>query len=226
MLPTLYEVMLGGADNTDLSGLRQVIVAGETCPHKLPALHAEILPRCAIANEYGPTEATVWAIADNNSPGDGSPLTIGLPIAGMQVLLLDEAREVVPAGQTGEIALAGPGLATGYFNHPEDTDAAFVTRSMPDGSPMRFYLTGDRARQDADGRFVYLGRNDRQVKIRGHRIELGDIEAAIATLPGVRDVGLRAVPARPASSADLQSALSHLSEAEVKTLLIKAGGFP
>lgn len=222
MLPTLYDAMLRNTDTLALDSLRQIIVAGEPCPQTLPPLHAQLLPQCYLANEYGPTEATVWATASLNAPENGAPLSIGHPIPGMDVFLLDEAGQEVPQGQVGELALAGPGLATGYFRRPTDTCAAFTSHTLDDGTVCRIYRTGDRARCEPDGQLTYLGRGDRQVKIRGHRIELDEVEAAIAALDMVRGVSLRAVPSKPATLDVLEATLSCLSPQEVADLISKA----
>jgi amino acid adenylation domain-containing protein len=224
MLPTLYQAMLGSADSDNLTSLRLVIVAGESCPRDLPALHAKTLPLCGLANEYGPTEATVWASVDMNEPGDAAPLSIGRPIPGMDLQLLDPQGCPVPDGEVGEITLAGPALATGYFRRAAETRAAFVLHKTSDGTEMRRYHTGDRARLGRDGRLVYLGRGDRQVKIRGHRIELDEVEAAIAAVDCVREAAVRAVPARPAPPETLEAAMSHLSAEDARALIARAGG--
>ena len=224
MLPKLYEALLDTADLSKLQSLRQVIVAGETCPSALPARHAELLPLCSLANEYGPTEATVWATADLNGPGVSGALTIGRPISGMEVLLLDQDRNPVPTGGTGEIALSGHNVATGYFNRVEETAKAFPELQKPGEPSQRIYLTGDRARLLSDGRLQYLGRDDRQVKIRGHRIQLDEVETAIRALDSVRDVVIDVIPARPADPNDLQAALAQLPPEEATALVTKARG--
>ncbi len=167
---------LGG----DLGTLRTVIVAGETCPQELPFAHARRLPEAELFNEYGPTEATVWSTVARLVPPPAL-VTIGQPIPGAHILLLDENGDTVADGETGEIHIAGPGVARGYHHRPDLTAARFVTC----GSGFLLYKTGDLARLTPDDHLEFLGRTDRQVKLRGYRIELGAIEAVLGACPGV-----------------------------------------
>jgi len=164
MLPTLYQVMLDTVDPTLLASLRQVIVAGEACSRSLPQTHAMRLPECWLANEYGPTEATVWATAELNGPRQAAPMSIGKPIPGTQIFLLGPQGKAVAAGDVGEIVLASPALATRYLNKDAETARAFPQIDLGDGTQTRVYRTGDRGRINADGRITYLGRSDGQVK--------------------------------------------------------------
>jgi thioesterase domain-containing protein len=120
-------------------------------------------------------------------PADAITIPIGRPIANTEVYILDAEGEPVPLGLPGELHIGGPGLAAGYLNAPELTAQRFVQNPFTDDPNARLYRTGDRVRYRADGAIEFLGRLDRQVKIRGHRIELGEVEAAIARLPQVRD---------------------------------------
>jgi amino acid adenylation domain-containing protein len=134
-------------------------------------------------NLYGPTECTVDATAEWIASGLPS---IGEALPGVRLHLLDEALQPVEVGATGEIYLAGTGVARGYRGRPGLTAERFVADlAVGDGS--RMYRTGDRARRDPDGALRYLGRTDDQVKVRGHRIELGEVTAALLTQPGVTD---------------------------------------
>ena len=114
-------------------------------------------------------------------------IPIGRPIANTEVYLLDAHREPVPPGVPGEIHIGGPGLATGYLDRPELTAERFVAHPFDPTPGARLYRTGDRARYRDDGTIEFAGRVDRQVKIRGHRIEPGEVEAALARLPNVRE---------------------------------------
>ncbi len=136
-------------------------------------------------NLYGPTETTVWSTVERIVEGEAA-ITVGHPIANTQVYILDEHLRPVPAGFTGELWIGGDGLAIGYRNQPELTDAAFREIELPLVGKQRLYRTGDLARWTREDRLECLGRVDFQVKVRGVRMELGDIETQMATLPGVR----------------------------------------
>jgi D-alanine--poly(phosphoribitol) ligase subunit 1 len=136
-------------------------------------------------NVYGPTEATIWASAALIRSSD----TIGLgdPLPGTGLCLADDhGWPVTSPGEPGQILLYGDGLALGYVNQPELTRTRFRTHQTPDG-PRLCYHTGDRARYRDDGVLEFIGRTDSQVKLRGHRIELGELEAAIEGHPSVRE---------------------------------------
>ncbi|WP_328616435.1 amino acid adenylation domain-containing protein [Amycolatopsis sp. NBC_00355] len=138
-----------------------------------------------VTNEYGPTEATVGCVAHRlDGPVDG-PVPIGRPIPGTRVYVLDDRLRPVPPGVAGQLHLAGAQLADGYLGLPELTAERF-----PDGPFGRMYTTGDLARWRRDGTLEYLGRTDDQVKLRGYRIEPGEVEAALRELPGVHDAAV------------------------------------
>ncbi len=177
-LPSLYALLLG--TRTDFTSLETVVVAGEACPSGLPERHASLCPGALLYNEYGPTEATVWSSACELNPT--GPITIGYPIPGTSIRIVDEAGKPVAAGASGEIHIGGPGVAGGYFNQPTLT----ADRFYRDESDTPFYRTGDLARLLPDGALEFLGRADHQVKVRGYRIELGAIESVLQTHPSVR----------------------------------------
>jgi amino acid adenylation domain-containing protein len=135
-------------------------------------------------NMYGPTETTVWSSITEVELGAGR-MTIGPPIANTRFYVLDTQFQLVPPGVSGELFIAGAGVARGYFERPELTAEKFLSDPFVPGE--RMYRTGDEVRQLADGRIEFLGRLDHQIKLRGFRIELGDVETAIRALPGVRD---------------------------------------
>ncbi len=134
---------------------------------------------------YGPSEDTTYSTCALRS-ADG-PYTIGRPITGTQVYLLDEQLQPVPASVPGELYIGGSGLARGYLNRPSLTAERFVPNPLPEAQGGRLYRTGDRCRWLPDGSLELLGRNDHQVKLRGFRIELGEIESAIREQPTVRE---------------------------------------
>ncbi len=149
-----------------------------------PSLAAGLLPACAeLWNLYGPTEATIWACAARIESAEA--ICLGAPLPGSGQFLADEHGEPIAVrGKAGEIVLYGAGLADGYLNQPELTAQRFRVRRTPDG-PRLCYLTGDRARHSADGTLSFLGRLDSQVKLRGNRIELGELETVLEAHPAV-----------------------------------------
>ena len=163
--------------------VRVVNLAGE-------ALHQELVDEIyehskveSVKNLYGPTEDTTYSTYEVVERGAG--VTIGRPVDGSQVYVLDERMQLVPVGVTGEIYIAGAGLARGYMNRPELTAESFVADPFSKSVCGRLYKTGDLAKYRADGRIQYLGRIDHQVKVRGYRIELGEIEHALMRHPAV-----------------------------------------
>ncbi|TWC07585.1 MULTISPECIES: amino acid adenylation domain-containing protein [unclassified Pseudomonas] len=184
-LPSLYQALLDQLQrSTSTDSLECWIVAGEACPPALVAQHSKTLPHARLVNEYGPTEATVWASHEVLEPSRS--VSIGRPIAGMDLRLLNEFDQACGVGEPGEIVLAGSTLARGYRNKPEETAKAFVT--LADGT--RAYRTGDLACWLADGRVAFLGRKDHQVKVRGYRIELGEIERQLCSHSDVREAAV------------------------------------
>jgi amino acid adenylation domain-containing protein len=235
-VPSLYGLLLEHAGPADLATLRVAIVAGEPCPPGLVGRHFKALPGAALVNEYGPTEATVWATAHRFAPGDGASglVPIGRPIPGTKAYVLDPRGNEVPAGVTGELYLGGARVARGYHGRPDLTAERFVADPFAAAPGARLYRTGDLVRWRADGALECLGRVDGQVKVRGHRVELGEVEAALAAHPGVREAAaavkagpggegrliayLVAAPGEPLSAAALRSWLkTRLPDAMVPT---------
>ncbi|MDD1013905.1 non-ribosomal peptide synthetase [Pseudomonas rubra] len=141
--------------------------------------------RYRVINNYGPTEATVVATAGQVQAGQ--PLHIGAPVANTRVYVLDGQHRLLPIGAVGELYIGGSGVARGYLNRPQLTAERFLNDPFSDAANARMYRTGDLVRWNADGNLEYLGRNDDQVKIRGVRVELAEIEAALASHPRVRE---------------------------------------
>ncbi len=173
--------------------LRVLVVGGEDLKAGLAReILAKAGPGVAIYNEYGPTEATVGCMIHRYDPelDTGVSVPIGTPAANMAVLPLDEAYRPAGPGGQGQLFLAGPGLARGYLNRPDLTAQRFLEIPDPregrEGECLRVYATGDLARWGEDGRLVFLGRADAQVKIGGARIELGEIEARLQQHPAIR----------------------------------------
>ncbi|MBX7104852.1 MAG: amino acid adenylation domain-containing protein [Gemmataceae bacterium] len=170
-----------------LVGVRQLLTGGEalSVPHVRRAL-AE-LPGMTLINGYGPTEVTTFACTykiPRDLPELGQGVPIGRPIGNTTALVLDASGRPVPIGVVGELYLGGMGVARGYLGQPALTAERFVDSPVPE-VPGPLYKTGDRVRWRPDGLLEFFGRADRQIKIRGHRIEPGEIETVIAGLPGV-----------------------------------------
>lgn len=177
--PTLLSMMDG-----DVPGLRLLILGGETCSNQLVARWAK--PGRRIVNTYGPTEATVIATYADVSPE--RPVTIGRAVPGYRVHILDDELRPVRRGQTGEICIGGAGVARGYVGRAAETQARFVADPCG-GSGAKIYRTGDLGRMDQDGNIHFLGRADGQVKLRGLRVELSEIESVLLEGPGILGAG-------------------------------------
>jgi amino acid adenylation domain-containing protein len=174
--------------------IRTLILGGEDLKTELVKA---CLPRfpgsCRVFNEYGPTEATVGCMIHEYGTADGplGSVPIGRPIANARIHLLDGGGQPVPTGVAGEICIAGAGVALGYLGRDELTASVFVPE--PSSAGGRMYRTGDRGRWALDGRLEYLGRDDDQIKIRGSRVEAGEVEAALLAHPLVREAKVAAV---------------------------------
>ncbi len=167
--------------------LRWICCGGEAMPTDLPA---RILDRLDVTlyNLYGPTEASVdatWWACRRDDPRPRVP--IGRPVANTQAYVLDSALQPVPPGIPGELYLGGAGLARGYLKNPLQTAERFLPDPFSDKPDARLYRTGDRCRWLSDGTLEFLGRLDHQVKVRGFRVELGEVEAALMSHPAVRE---------------------------------------
>ncbi len=199
-LPSVYRLVLAEAEQEQLRSLRTAIVAGEACPFDVVSMHRTTCPGTMLSNEYGPTEGTVWShvyLVDDTLTAD--PVPIGLPVPGVAHVVLDEAGNPVTDGSPGELLIGGSGIAAGYHGRPDLTSERFVELDAAVGGPPGpWYRTGDRVRSDDAGRLVFVGRVDDQVKVRGVRVEPGEVEAALRSCDGVNDavVGLADVGGR------------------------------
>jgi amino acid adenylation domain-containing protein/non-ribosomal peptide synthase protein (TIGR01720 family) len=182
LVPTMLQLLVEEKGINDCVILRRVFSGGEALTNELVARFHEQLPGVELGNLYGPTEATIDASiwCSNNSDS----VTLGRPIWNTQMYVLGKELELLSVGASGELYIAGAGLARGYVGRADLTAERFVPHPYSDGE--RLYRTGDLARYRANGEIEYLGRADEQVKIRGYRIELGEIEAVLAAHESVR----------------------------------------
>ncbi|WP_420029266.1 amino acid adenylation domain-containing protein [Mycobacterium intracellulare] len=172
-----------------------LVVGGEPCP-------VEVMDRWApgrvMVNQYGPTETTMYAAMTAPLTAGSAPVPIGSPVPGAALFVLDRWLRAVPPGVVGELYIAGRGVAAGYLGRAALTASRFVACPFG-GNGTRMYRTGDVVRWGRDGQLEYLGRADEQVKIRGHRIELGEIRSALAELDGVEQAAVIARNDPPAA---------------------------
>ncbi|RKH38701.1 condensation domain-containing protein, partial [Corallococcus llansteffanensis] len=220
--------------------LRLVLVGGEAIDERLWAQLAQA-PATGFFNVYGPTECTVDTTAFQVR-ADASP-TLGPPLPNVSTYVLDAHLRPLPVGVPGELFIGGEGLARGYLHRPELTAERFIPNAFSPTPGQRLYRTGDKARWRADGTLESLGRIDFQVKLRGFRLELGEVEAALRRLPGVRQalalvredspVGpvlvayLTAQPGLTLDAASLRAALKqHLPDYMVPSAFVPLEDFP
>jgi len=169
-----------------LGGLRRLLIGGEAFPADLAqrllgGISGEVF------NLYGPTETTIWSAAHRVSSQDSARVPIGRPIANTRLYVLDAERRPVSLGTPGELYIGGEGVAAGYLNRPELTAERFIPNPFSTDPADRIYRTGDIVQHDSEGRLEFLGRVDQQVKIRGARVELGEIEVVLRRHPAIRD---------------------------------------
>ena len=176
-VPTLLAMM-----PQDIPSLRIIILGGEACP---PAVRQRwCRPGRKVFNSYGPTEATVVATVDEVTPDEA--VTIGVPIPNYTCYVVDEEMRIVGPGTEGELLIGGPGVAKGYLGRPELTAEKFIANPFGgDGSDPVLYRSGDAVSISDKGKILFHGRIDDQVKLRGFRLELGEIEARLCDLPGI-----------------------------------------
>ncbi|WP_202080467.1 non-ribosomal peptide synthetase [Caldalkalibacillus salinus] len=179
---TLPPSVLSTLPQATLPALQVIITAGERCTE-------DIVNKWAVGrkffNAYGPTEATIWATIAECEPQQ--PVTIGKAIEHVQLYVLDQVGQPVPKGVDGELYIGGISVARGYLNQQALTDARFIPNPFSTDPDDRLYQTGDKVRYTMDGQLAFLGRIDQQVKVRGHRIELSEIESELHKYPTVID---------------------------------------
>ncbi|MEO5989784.1 MAG: amino acid adenylation domain-containing protein [Candidatus Eisenbacteria bacterium] len=184
----------GGLDKLDLSALRVLLFAGEVFPTKYLRQLMALAPQARYANLYGPTETNVctW-IELAGPPSDDAPLPIGKACPFDEALVLDEALQPVPEGGVGELWIRGASVMQGYWGRPERTALSLQKIEIAPGITDRAYRTGDLVRQRSDGNLEFLGRRDHQVKTRGYRVELGEIETRLNLHVGVQEAVVIAI---------------------------------
>jgi len=195
--PSSLVLMLtrGGLEKRDLSALRVLLFAGEVFPNKYLRQLMALAPHVRFANLFGPTETNVCTWLEvKHAPEGETPLSIGRACPYDEALVLDEALRPVPAGGVGELWVRGASVMHGYWGKPERSALALQTIDIAPGIRDRAYRTGDLARVLPDGNLEFLGRRDHQVKTRGYRVELGEIETRLAAHPGVDEAVVLAVP--------------------------------
>jgi non-ribosomal peptide synthetase component F/acyl carrier protein len=184
--PSLANILTADPESLEaLRSLKKLLLGGEALPQSL----VEQLGRKMsgeIHNMYGPTETTIWSSTGLVDKG-GSRISIGQPIANTDIHILDKYLQTSPVGVPGEVFIGGAGVVRGYLDRAELTAERFTPHPFTHKNGARLYRTGDRACYLEDGRIEFLGRTDFQVKIRGHRIELKEIEAILASHPAVRE---------------------------------------
>ncbi|RKH81422.1 amino acid adenylation domain-containing protein, partial [Corallococcus sp. AB032C] len=185
----LFEQMALHQGDT-LARVSQLMIGGDVMPAERARQHlAKLAPGSVLINGYGPTENTTASTAHIMGPASpvGHAVPIGKPIGQSTVYVLDIHQRPVPVGVAGELFVGGAGLAWGYLRRPDLTAESFIPNAFTSSPGERLYRTGDRARWRADGSLEFLGRTDFQVKVRGFRIEPGEVESALQRLPGVAE---------------------------------------
>jgi len=185
LVPDMYKLILENTQQSDLESLRFVILAGDKSKPDLIKLSKEKAPKALIINEYGPTETSVTAVAFVGMEKNKTNI-IGEPISNTHIYILNKSKEYVPIGIPGQLHISGIGVSRGYLNNIELTSEKFILSSYEKRE--RLYKSGDIARWLPDGNIEFLGRIDNQIKIRGYRAELGEIENQLLKHKMLKDV--------------------------------------
>jgi amino acid adenylation domain-containing protein len=222
-----YMASFGSVPDGGFASLRRIIWCGDVLPTPVLIHWMQRVRGPTYTNLYGPTEATIassYHTVEAPPSDETAPIPIGAACGGEELLVLDEQQHPVAPGETGDLFIGGAGLSPGYWRDDEKTEAAFVPDPRSPQSGRRVYRTGDRARVGLDQLVYFLGREDSQIKNRGHRIELGEVEAAVNALEDVREAAVVGVATggfegtavccafapeenRPVAQADVRSAL-------------------
>jgi amino acid adenylation domain-containing protein len=211
-VPSMLQVFLDEPKLSDCVSLRRVTTGGEALSLELQERFFSRL-QASLHNGYGPTEATITATFWTcGRDGSRRSVPIGRPIANTITYVLDRHLQPVPIGVPGELYIGGLGLARGYLGRPGLTAERFVPDPFDDTAGARLYRTGDRARYSADGTLEFLGRLDEQVKLRGNRVELGEVEAVLRQHPAVRESVALAREDRPGERRLVAYVVPHQAE--------------
>ena len=198
IVPSHLQALLTAQQSLAPFPRQALILGGEEFPYSLLRLLRERNCRCTVYNHYGPTEATIGTLVNDlgvpsfegkyaELEAEGGVVPLGRPLTNSESYVLDRGGQIVPIGVTGELYLAGVGLALGYVHRPELTAECFIPHPFSSLEGARLYRTGDLACYRSDGTIEFLGRQDEQVKLRGYRIELGEIEKQLREIEGIRD---------------------------------------
>ncbi|KOV57664.1 hypothetical protein ADL00_26830 [Streptomyces sp. AS58] len=193
IVPSHLAALLDAPDAADLLPTRCLVLGGEPASRALMERIRALRPGLRVVNHYGPTETAVGALVHHAAEDEPGPLPIGRPLTGYRAYVLDSRLRPVFQGAPGELYLGGPGLALGYWDRQGATAEHFLPDPFDAGPGARMYRTGDLVRQRPDGAVVFLGRTDQQVKIRGHRVEPGEVEAELRHGEHVADAVVVAV---------------------------------
>lgn len=189
IVPSHLQALLSIDDPIRLLPKKCIVFGGEALPWDLVAKLRGLAPSLRVLNHYGPTETTIGIVCntelDSTGLGFGAPL--GKPLGNCQTYVVDQNFDLCPVGVEGDLVLAGNSVSNGYFDQPAETARRFVPNPFSTLPGARLYLSGDRARWNGQGQLCFHGRADQQVKIRGNRVELGEIEATIRSTGSVRD---------------------------------------
>jgi amino acid adenylation domain-containing protein len=216
-----YMANFGAVVEGAFQSLRRVIWCGDALPTPVLVHWMKRIPHASYTNLYGPTETTIassFHVVEEVPEDETAPIPIGRACAGEELLVLDEALRPVRPGRVGNLYVGGVGLSPGYWRDPEQTAAAFVADPRSPDSGRRLYRTGDLARVDELGTVYFLGRVDSQIKSRGHRIELGEVEAAVNAAGLVRESAVVGVDSGDFAGTAICCAVAHDDEGVVREL--------
>jgi amino acid adenylation domain-containing protein len=216
IVPSHFSALLAAAGQENICPRKFLIFGGEALTSELVSRVSEAALSCEIINHYGPTETTVGSLTFALKPHElsthSATVPIGQPIDNTRVYILDQHLHVTPTGVAGELYIGGAGVALGYLNEPVETAARFVPNPFSDEPGERLYRTGDLARYLLDGNIEFLGRIDHQVKVRGFRVELGEIESLLLKYREVR----QAVVIAAAGTTDNQRLIAYVVATGIK----------